>query len=89
MALFNSLDERNFIIQIQRILRDLSYLSTQNGMVGIDGIYDDATKNAVKDFQRKYGLDATSTLLTSALVLFPLAAGIRIIVVRFESLHAI
>ena len=59
MTLFNSLDERNFIIQIQRILRDLNYLSTQNGTLGIDGIYDKSTKNAVKDFQSKYGLDVT------------------------------
>ena len=59
MTLFNSSDERNFIVQIQRILRDLNYLSTQNGTIGIDGIYDESTKNAVKDFQSKYGLEPT------------------------------
>ncbi len=59
MALFNALDERNFIVQIQRILRDLNYINTQNGMVGVDGIYDEGTRNAVMAFQEKYGLDKT------------------------------
>ena len=47
MALFNALEERNFIVQIQRILRDLNFLESQNGRVGIDGIYDEATREAV------------------------------------------
>ena len=59
MALFSALDEKNFIIQIQRILRDLNYLQSENGTVGIDGIYDEGTKNAVREFQKKYGLRET------------------------------
>jgi peptidoglycan hydrolase-like protein with peptidoglycan-binding domain len=66
MALFNALDERNFIIQIQRILRDLNFLNSQNGMVVVTGIYDDATRNAVKDFQRKYGLKETGIVDSEA-----------------------
>lgn len=59
MALFNALDERNFIVQIQRILRDLSFSANQNGMVGIDGIYDGGTREAVRQFQERYGLEPT------------------------------
>ena len=59
MALFNGLDERNFIIQIQRILRDLNFSSEQNGMLAITGIYDEATKNEVRKFQNKYGIKET------------------------------
>lgn len=59
MALFNALDERNFIVQIQRILRDLSFLDAGNGMIGIDGIYDDGTREAVRIFQEKYGIEPT------------------------------
>ena len=59
MALFNALEERNFIVQIQRILRDLNFLESQNGTVGIDGIYDEATRNAVRDFQSRYGISET------------------------------
>ena len=59
MAFFNALDERNFIVQIQRILRDLNFIENQNGMVGIDGIYDNGTREAVKDFQKKYGIEPT------------------------------
>ena len=62
MALFNALDERNFIVQIQRILRDLNFLSSQNGMVGIDGIYDEGTREAVRQFQAKYGLNQTGVV---------------------------
>lgn len=56
MALFNSLDDRNFILQIQRILRDLNFIDGGVGRVGLDGIYDDGTKNEVMLFQEKYGL---------------------------------
>lgn len=59
MALFNALEERNFIVQIQRILRDLNYYQNGVGAVGIDGVYDEGTKEAVKKFQKKYGLDDT------------------------------
>lgn len=62
MALFNALDEKNFIVQIQRILRDLNFLRTQNGMVGIDGIYDEGTREAVREFQKRYGLEATGVV---------------------------
>ncbi len=59
MALFNALEEKNFIVQIQRILRDLSFMNFNNGMIGIDGIYDDATRNAVREFQKRYGIKET------------------------------
>ena len=52
-------EERNFIVQIQRILRDLNYYQTGVGAVGIDGVYDEGTKAAVKKFQQKYGLNDT------------------------------
>ena len=59
MALFNALEEKNFIVQIQRILRDLNYMNYGNGMIGIDGVYDDATRNAVREFQKRYGIKET------------------------------
>lgn len=59
MALFNALKERNFIIQIQRILRDLNFYSTQNGKIPINGIYDESTRDAVRDFQKRYGIKET------------------------------
>lgn len=62
MALFNALEERNFIVQIQRILRNLNFLNSQNGSVGVDGIYDEATKDAVREFQKKYGLNETGVV---------------------------
>ena len=59
MALFNALEEKNFIVQIQRILRDLNYMNFENGIIGIDGIYDEATRNAVREFQKRYGIKET------------------------------
>ena len=59
MALFNALEEKNFIVQIQRILRDLNYMNYENGMIGIDGIYDESTRNAVREFQKRYGIKET------------------------------
>lgn len=62
MTLFNALDERNFIVQIQRILRDLNFFAMENGLIGIDGIYDNETREAVMQFQEKYGLQPTGVV---------------------------
>ena len=62
MTLFNALDERNFIVQVQRILRDLNFFAMENGLIGIDGIYDNETREAVMQFQEKYGLQPTGVV---------------------------
>ena len=59
MILFSSLDDKNFVYQIQRILRDLSFIEGGVGSVGTDGIYDNATRQEVMKFQEKYGVPAT------------------------------
>ena len=59
MAFFNSLNDEGFVLQIQRILRDLNFIDNSIGRVGIDGVYDDGTRNEVMLFQEKYGLAPT------------------------------
>ena len=59
MALFNSIEDENFIIQIQQILRDLNFIDGGFGRVGVDGIYDEETRHEVMLFQEKYGLTPT------------------------------
>lgn len=59
MALFNSLNDEGFVLQIQRILRDLNFIDGCVGKVGVDGVYDDGTRNEVMLFQEKYGLAPT------------------------------
>lgn len=59
MDFFNLEDKENGIIQIQRILRSLDYLDTQLARIRLSGIYDDETRNAVKDFQKRYSLPVT------------------------------
>ena len=59
MAYFSSLDDEGFVIQIQRILRDLNFIEGGVGRVGTDGVYDEGTRNEVMLFQEKYGLAPT------------------------------
>ena len=50
------IDQKNAIRNLQEYLRGISYYDKDIPPVPIDGIYDSATKNAVKAYQRKYGL---------------------------------
>ena len=62
MVFFSSLDDKNFVAQIQRILRDLSFIDGGVGSLGVDGIYDDATRGEVMKFQDKYGVSPTGVV---------------------------
>jgi len=62
MALFNSLEDEGFVLQIQQILRDLNFLEGGVGRVGVDGIYDEGTRGEVMLFQEKYGLPKTGSV---------------------------
>ncbi len=53
------LNRAEAITNLQQYLRKLSYMGTGEGTVPIDGIYDDATRAAVKNFQRDMGLSET------------------------------
>ena len=57
MAFLDSTNEALAIIQIQRILRDLELLENEYSSVPISGVYENETKDAVMEFQSKYGLE--------------------------------
>lgn len=59
MTYFDSTDERLAIMQIQRILRDLELLDNEYSSVPISGAFESETRDAVVDFQSKYGLKPT------------------------------
>lgn len=54
-------NEQEAIQNLQRYLRQLSFFDPDIPPVPIDGIFDSATKEALKAFQRKYGLDPSGT----------------------------
>lgn len=58
MAFLDSTNEALAIIQIQRILRDLELLDNEYSSVPISGVYENETRDAVKEFQAQYGLEA-------------------------------
>ena len=59
MAYFNANEERNAILEIQRILRNLEYRNTGVSKIRLTGNYDEETRQGVKDFQKKYDLPVT------------------------------
>lgn len=62
MALINSTNEALAIMQIQRILRDIELLDNEYSSVPISGVYENETRDAVIDFQGKYGLEQTGVV---------------------------
>ena len=52
-------NEREAVLQIQRFLRQLSYFDKEIPPVSIDGVFDTATDEAVRAFQKKAGLPVT------------------------------
>ena len=62
MAYYSLQKQRNAIIQIQRILRDLGYFENQIAPFRLTGVYDDDTRQGVIAFQKKYGLDPTGVV---------------------------
>lgn len=60
MEWYNIKDRVPFIMQLQKKLRALSRWTDDPSLsVGTDGVYDDGTKNAVRRFQKLYGLEVT------------------------------
>lgn len=51
--------EEEAVAEVQRYLRALSYTHTEIPHVGVDGIYGNETREAVRAFQLLYSLDAT------------------------------
>ncbi|MBR6726416.1 MAG: peptidoglycan-binding protein [Clostridia bacterium] len=49
------IDQRKAIENLQLYLREISYYDTNIPPTPIDGIYENATREAVKAFQREYG----------------------------------
>jgi peptidoglycan hydrolase-like protein with peptidoglycan-binding domain len=62
MAYIDLTDESIAIMQIQRILRDLELLDIEFSSVPISGVYENETRDAVAEFQAKYGLEATGVV---------------------------
>ena len=62
MVFYSLNEDGNAILQIQRILRDLSFFNSQKAPIRLSGIYDDDTRYAVLEFQEKYGLEPTGTV---------------------------
>ena len=57
-----NIDKRSEAIkEIQRYLLAISYIDDPPYLshISIDGIYGDSTRNAVSDFQKRYGLGVT------------------------------
>lgn len=59
MAYFNAMEQENAIFEIQRILRDLDKYDSGLARVRLTGVYDDETRQGVRDFQKKYDLPET------------------------------
>lgn len=59
MAYYNLENDKNAILQIQRILRLLQYENEGLAKIKPSGIYDANTKDGVLSFQKKYGLTPT------------------------------
>lgn len=62
MAFLNSLDQEIAIMQIQRILRDLELLDNEFSSVPISGVFDNETRDSVREFQSKYGIEVTGVV---------------------------
>ena len=59
MAYFNLNEQENPILEIQRILRSIDYFNNGLARIRLNGIYNEETRQGVKDFQEKYGLPVT------------------------------
>lgn len=55
-------NERDNIRNIQRYLRQISYTDKDISSPPIDGIFEDATRSSLLDFQRKYRLEASGVV---------------------------
>ncbi len=62
MSYYDITDEKIFISAIQRMLRDINYMSYDDASVGITGVYDAQTRSFVMAFQRDMGLSQTGVV---------------------------
>ncbi|MBO4982568.1 MAG: peptidoglycan-binding protein [Clostridia bacterium] len=62
MAYYNLEEQRNAILEIQRILRALDYLDSDLARTRLTGNYDTETRDAVRAFQKKYDLPVTGVV---------------------------
>ena len=62
MAYYNLEEQKNAILEIQRILRDLDFLDSDLARIRLTGNYDGETKEAVRMFQEKYDLPVTGVV---------------------------
>ena len=62
MSFYDIRDEKIFIAAIQRMLRDINYLTFDDPSTGITGIYDDATRHSVMSFQKDMDLSRSGTV---------------------------
>ena len=62
MSYYSIEDERNAILEIQRILRDLDHFNSDQARIRLTGVYDGETRQGVRNFQEKYGLPVTGTV---------------------------
>ena len=62
MSYIDSTDKFMATMQIQRMLRDIELLENEFSRVPISGIYENETREAVREFQSKYGLEVTGVV---------------------------
>ena len=62
MAYTDIRDEEGFILQLQRMLRDINFLEYDDASVGLSGIYDSRTQYAVMEFQKENNIPPTGVV---------------------------
>ena len=62
MAYFNIMEQENAILEIQRILRGLDKYNSGLARIRLTGVYDEETRQGVRDFQQKYDLPVTGVV---------------------------
>ena len=62
MSYINSTDKEMATMQVQRMLRDIELLDNELSRVPLSGIYENETREAVREFQSKYGLEVTGVV---------------------------
>ncbi len=62
MSYINSTDKEMATMQLQRMLRDIELLDNEFSRVPLSGLYENETREAVREFQSKYGLEVTGVV---------------------------
>ena len=56
MKFIDLTNQENYVLQVQRMLRDINYYAYDDASLGITGIYDTPTRLSVMSFQRDMGI---------------------------------